>query len=724
MHPRANGSTASADPGSLPTASQLRHAAFEASDATLLLFDPVLDRKSAVVDFHWIMPAPDEPPLEQPPDRHPMDGARPRPAPADLVDVAGNNDLLPQVRENVLSPWARALATGVPDERLVGVPGAAGQPARSLSVMAFATGGRLAVCCRSPYPADAPAGRPDAFLAQSLLAAGVSSWEWDPDRDVLRWISEPPGLLGLTPGDGALRLRDFLGFVHPADRDALERAMRASLETRTAFRTQFRVGDPGRFENGTAADRADGRTNVLAGGSPSGAEPEGDDGSMILRIAGNATADGDRRRVAGVVEDVTQATRARRAMTQNQRLASLGQLAAGIAHDFNNVLTVVTMRADMLRAAAQQSPGGAASEEDAVAILEAASRAAALTRQLMLFAGHQGGRTAEIDVGGVVSAVRPLVDAMREDVFTTAFEVGRCPPVRTERVQIEQIVVNLALNARDALREVPRPTDRALVLTIRVRALSADAPELGDHTPVPPHPAADGSGKTAGDVSWIALEVADTGVGMDPATQARALDPFFTTKPVGVGTGLGLSVVHGLVEQLGGALTVESELGAGTTVRVVLPGTRLIDTPTVDALPRRPVGIRSRLVVVDDDDAVRSVTSRSLAMHGFEVLQAHNAEEALAVLASETEIAALVSDIVMPGMSGTDLAARVLEDYPAVPILLVTGYTPPTDVISNPRLSLVTKPLTGARLAQSLNELLSRVEAAAGVANGGARTGT
>lgn len=480
----------------------------------------------------------------------------------------------------------------------------------------------------------------------------IGTWEWDPATDTVDGSATAGHLLGLQAGRAHADLADLLAGVWQAHRRRVTATLRAAMDVDAPFTTRFAtVADP----------------------------------SRTVRVVGQPiTVRGDRR-LAGIVEDVTESARDEQALQRSQRLASLGMLAAGIAHDFNNLLTVVSMRADMIRTdALEQAPGDPAG--DAAAILDAADRAAALTRQLMLFAGQQEGESRLVDLAVLADALRPMVSSLRGSQVEVEFDLHPVPPVLADPVQLEQVVLNLALNAHDALAEMSPGGGVVARVTVRVHTVEGRV----------------GPG--------VVLEVSDNGPGMDTETLARACDPFFTTKTVGRGTGLGLSVVYGIAERLGGRLDITSQVGAGTTVRVLLPAARTADHRSDADVPDGGAGAPApRVLVVDDEPAMRAVHRRVLERAGYQVVLAGDGLTALAALAADPAIVAVLSDVLMPGMDGTELAGQILRDHPTVRVLLVTGIAPPTDVLMHPRVGLVGKPITASQLVAELRALVAVV---------------
>ncbi len=339
---------------------------------------------------------------------------------------------------------------------------------------------------------------------------------------------------------------------------------------------------------------------------------------------------------------------------QSQRLESLGLLAGGVAHDFNNLLSVILNCAGFVaEATADNGPVRA----DVGEIIKAAEQAAQLTRQLLIFGRRDRVQLEALDLGAVVADVQSLLArSIGEHVKLIVHPPGSLPPVRGDRSQIETVLVNLAINARDAMPD-------GGTLTIESGVALLDGEQAGLFPPVP-------SG------SYVTLSVTDTGVGMSPDVVMRIFEPFFTTKPQGHGTGLGLATVHGIVAAAGGGLSVQSELGVGTTIRAFFPAAE--QAVAADATPPPAVDVRSRgetLLVVEDEPAVLQLVVRMLRRNGYSVIAAPTGTQALA-LAAEHDFDMLLTDVVMPEISGLELAERIRQLRPAASILFMSGYSP------------------------------------------------
>jgi len=374
-------------------------------------------------------------------------------------------------------------------------------------------------------------------------------------------------------------------------------------------------------------------------------------------------------------------------LNQMRRLESVGQLAGGIAHDFNNILGVIMNYAEF---AAEEIGEDSRAWEDVEEIRRAAQRAATLTRQLLIFSRRDVVRPQVLDLGAVLADLdRLLRRALGEHVELEA----RMPPglwsVEADPGQLEQVLVNLAVNARDAMPG----GGRLLIETANVE-LDADAvPLYGDIEP----------GR------YVRLSVGDTGIGMDREVARHAFEPFFTTKPEGEGTGLGLATVYGIVREAGGAVQIYSEPGIGTTVKTYLPATGA--APSVREQPRSaPPGARGeRVLVVEDESGVRRLTERILRCAGYDVVTVASGRDALELCGDRDErFDLLLTDVIMPEMLGPELVERALDGRPDLRVLYMSGYS--HQMIARQHagedVALVEKPFTSETLLAGVREAL------------------
>jgi PAS domain S-box-containing protein len=358
--------------------------------------------------------------------------------------------------------------------------------------------------------------------------------------------------------------------------------------------------------------------------------------------------------LVGVARDVTERKQLEAKLAQSQKMEAVGRLAGGIAHDFNNVLTAIRGHAQFLL---EDLAPGTGAREDAEGIGEAVDRAASLTRQLLAFSRKQMLQPKVLELNEIVSdmerMLRRLIGADIELITRRDSDLGR---VSADPGQIEQVILNLAVNARDAM-----PDGGTLV--IETHNVELDPAYGRSHPQVPPG-------------RYVLLAVSDTGCGMDAATQAQIFEPFFTTKEVGKGTGLGLATTYGIVQQSGGSIWVYSELGKGTSFKIYLPR---VDAPgEVRAAPQVQAasGGAETILLVEDDVAVRGLARRLLRRGGYTVVEAADGVEALhAAEAPGASFDLLLTDAIMPRLGGRELAERLLERHPEMAVLCMSGYT-------------------------------------------------
>jgi two-component system cell cycle sensor histidine kinase/response regulator CckA len=394
-----------------------------------------------------------------------------------------------------------------------------------------------------------------------------------------------------------------------------------------------------------------------------------------------------------VMADVTERKMVEEQLRQAQKMDAVGQLAGGVAHDFNNLLTVITSYGQfLLNALPEQDPR----RSDAHQITQAAARAASLTRQLLAFSRRQVLQPQVLDVNEVIGDMERLLRrVISEDIsLVTQFD-NTIGAVRADRGQIEQVVMNLVVNARDAM-----PTGGVLAITTRVVQL--DAAYARRHSGVNPG-------------RHVVFSVRDTGSGMDAATQQRIFEPFFTTKAKGKGTGLGLSTVYGIVRQSGGHIEVRSAPGRGTAFDIILPQV----SATVPARGELPIGAAlprgtETVLVVEDEDAVRHIVRRVLEAQGYVIIEACDGNDALQTCARRgDDIDLVLTDVIMPGMGGRELARELGSLRPKLTILFMSGYNDDGELaVSGGDLgsAVLAKPFTSETLARQVREALDRRE--------------
>ncbi|MDH5673472.1 MAG: PAS domain-containing protein [Myxococcales bacterium] len=527
-----------------------------------------------------------------------------------------------------------------------------------------------------------PAGRPERLSGVSVDVSEATQAKEDLDlffaaTDELLCVATMDGyfkrinpawtqLLGYTRQE--LTSRPFTDFVHPDDRLRTAEAMGvlANGEKVKGFINRYRAAD-GRYLSM--------QWNALTG----------PDGSTIYAVA----------------RDVTEAQQAKRKLVateaqllQAQKMESVGLLAGGIAHDFNNLLLAIVGYAALVQEELQPE---SQTWEDAQQILIAGERAGALTRQLLAFSRRQVTVTEEVDLGSVLLHLRKmLIRIIGENIELRIDAETERLWVVADRGQLEQIIVNLAVNARDAM-----PKGGTLWIALD------SAPDQS----LPESPS-----KLDSSTGSVLIRVRDDGVGMSPTTRTRIFEPFFTTKPAGHGTGLGLSTVFGIVQQLEGRIEVDSAPGKGTEFRVYLPRLAPAQNPTPAqaqtqmAPTSRTLGQGLGALVVEDDGAVRELVRRALERTGFHVSLAANAGEGLLLAERATSnFDVMVLDLVMPHLDGLGLAKRLRAAHPNCPILFITGYVD-LDKVGNPvdvpASELLLKPFTPTELADKICQLL------------------
>jgi two-component system, cell cycle sensor histidine kinase and response regulator CckA len=404
-----------------------------------------------------------------------------------------------------------------------------------------------------------------------------------------------------------------------------------------------------------------------------------------LAIALNDLLDGFSSRVG---QDVTERARLEDQLRQSQKMEAVGRLAGGVAHDFNNVLSVILSYSEIV--ISDLTPGDPRLG-DVEEIQKAAKRATGLTKQLLMFSRQQVLERRVIDLNdllvGMDKMLRTVLGADVDLVSVSAPDLGR---IRVDPSSVEQVILNLVVNARDAMAKGGK-------LTLETGNVVLDEAYALEHMGAQPGP-------------HVMLAVTDTGSGMGKATLARIFEPFFTTKPTGKGTGLGLSTVFGIAQQSGGSVWVHSEPGKGTTFKVYFP--RVSDSLDVRRTVKPPITRRGSetILLVEDDDQVRIVARGILGLSGYRVLEARNARDA--ILRSERhqgKIHLLLADVVMPHMSGPELASRLVAARPDMKVLCMSGYTDDSIVrhgVLEADVAFLQKPITPESLTTKIREVL------------------
>ncbi|HYW06529.1 MAG TPA: PAS domain S-box protein [Longimicrobium sp.] len=416
----------------------------------------------------------------------------------------------------------------------------------------------------------------------------------------------------------------------------------------------------------------------------------GDGGTVEVEVIAAPITYGGTTSVLVVARDISERLRLEEQLRLAQRMEAVGRLAGGVAHDFNNLLTAIKGNADLL---AMDIPHGSPMREDVAEIQGAAARAAELTRQLLAFGRGQVLQPRLLDPNAAITASIKILRRLlpRNVEIETALDED-AGYVRADPTQLDQILLNLALNARDAMPDGG---------TVRLETGSVEI------LPGDPRPAYMLAGE------YVRICVTDSGHGMDDLTRERVFEPFFTTRGSGNGTGLGLSTVYGIVKQSGGYIWVESAPGNGTTFRILLPRVGSPDAPDDEAAPPRPESsTRGTVLLVEDEDPVRRVTARVLRRSGFAVIEARDGHEALEVWADHhREVDAVLTDLVMPRMGGREFARLVRASRPELPVLFMSGYMEGAALSRealDPGAELLHKPFDPDVLTDRLGQLLDR----------------
>ena len=493
--------------------------------------------------------------------------------------------------------------------------------------------------------------RTQATLSFALAAAGMGSWDLDLLTDTAHRSPEHDRIFGYDSPPAHWSMARFLDHVLPEDRDMTEAAFVPALQ-RGTLDLECRIR------------RADGQIRWIT-----------------ARGRASFAPDGTPRRLAGVVMDTTDRRQTEDALHQAQKMESIGQLTGGVAHDFNNLLTVIVGGLDMMLRRPEDS---ARVTRLATAAMAAARRGEQLTQQLLAFSRQQVLRPLTLDANALLAGFEALAQRAVGEAIALRFDLAAdVPPIRIDAAQFESAVLNLIVNARDAMAGSGTIT----VATARVARRGADC---------------------------IMVSVSDTGSGMDEATMARVFEPFFTTKDVGRGSGLGLSQVYGFARSAGGAAEIESTPGQGTTVRLFFPasadGVTVEHADPEEGRPLRGAALGETVLLVEDDEQVRAMAVDSLRELEYTVVVARNAAEALDHLGRSERIDVMFSDVVMPGgMNGAQLAAQARRLRPSLKILLTSGYTGQSGAgaLAGQDLPLLTKPYRRDELARTLRVVLA-----------------
>ena len=489
-------------------------------------------------------------------------------------------------------------------------------------------------------------------LKAAQSAAHLGYWEVDCGTGERFWSREMYHLWGIPEGTAAPDTDAIVAAAHPDDRERFRNAIARRRDGSQDGPEQVRVVLP------------DGTERVLETQSR------------------RSTTDDGRTMLIGTAQDVTERVKLETRLRQSQKMEAVGQLAGGVAHDFNNILTVIEGYSRLLASGGTLHPR----DRDAVTeILEASQRASALTRQLLVFSRRQVLQPRVLDLNEAITGVHKMLRRLigeNIEILTNLSEP--LAPVKADPGQIEQVLLNLALNARDAM-----PAGGVLVIE------TANAPARENEPP------------------RVMFSVRDTGSGIDPAVIDRIFEPFFTTKESGKGTGLGLATVQSIVEQLGGRCEVQTAPGRGAMFRIYLPahaGDSESITPARRA-PSAPVECTGTVLVAEDDESLRTMACTVLRRTGYTVYEASNGIEALRRCGdTDATIDLVLADMVMPGLGGLELARDVQRLRPGVPVIIMSGYANDAATLSTtsePGLSFLEKPFTPETLQRAVSDAIA-----------------
>ena len=527
-------------------------------------------------------------------------------------------------------------------------------------------------------------------LATAMLAGKLGSWSIDLATEELITSSLCREIYGISEAD-TFTYQQLLAMIHPDDIDDMQEAVRRSVEHGDDYNVEYRTVWPdGSIHwvqvNGRTLRSHSGKTRGLVGVAMDITDRK--EAETTLRQANEwlehrvaeRTAELERSH-AQILEEARQREQVEDQLRQAQKMEVIGQLTGGIAHDFNNLLMAVLSNLDLLR---KHGPDDARTARLIDGAVQGAKRGAALTQRLLAFARRQSLKVEPANIGSLIEGMRNLLERSVGMDVRLHYEIATdLPPAMVDSNQVELALLNLVVNARDAMPD-------GGVVTISIKDVSVN--EKAD--------------LQAG--RYVRLSVTDTGSGMDEETLQRAIEPFFSTKELGKGTGLGLSMIHGLAVQLNGALRLSSTPGHGTRADLYLPATTLPAEESEPAMPASesaPQASRARILLVDDDVLIAMSTAGMLEDLGHEVIEANSGQSALEALQANRGVDLMITDFAMPGMNGAQLAIEARRVVPGLPILLATGYAemPKGATIELPRLG---KPYSQVELAREIGKLL------------------